>query len=322
MLGRRPCRFFRVAALVHPVAPVEIVFLAAGSHELPDASRPGARNCVRLEGAFRLRQVDQVLRHALLGEHATDHVAIAPGAIETVFDNGPAARRREETQILKYGFVHRERQIVVYSNQLGFSLRGQARIARRQRHILDFVDRRGCGRRVCFLFLVVAFDRVDLVRIHDAAQLIEELAQPGVGPRLESALQDAVYRVVEVRLRIVKIPGLVLALARVIVRLNVIDQRVNRRPRSRRQLSHIRGICRKRKRLKGLDRRRCGSTCGWLDVDRFGGGLFAAGQQKHASRKQRAKCEPMFHDDAVLDHQSKILRGTPGRGQWQYGTSG
>ena len=93
MPRRGPRGFFRIAAVVDPVAAVEIVFLAARRHKLPDAARPGARNRVRLESALGLRQIDQVLRHALLREYAANHVAVAPGPVETVLDDRPPARR-------------------------------------------------------------------------------------------------------------------------------------------------------------------------------------------------------------------------------------
>ena len=64
MAGRRASRFFRIAAIVHPVGALEIVLLAAIGHELPYAASPGSRNSLWLEGAFSLRQIDQILRNS------------------------------------------------------------------------------------------------------------------------------------------------------------------------------------------------------------------------------------------------------------------
>ncbi len=60
--GCRARGFLRVLPLVHPPGVAQSIFIAAPGHELPDAPRPGTRQRQRLKGAFRLGQINQVLR--------------------------------------------------------------------------------------------------------------------------------------------------------------------------------------------------------------------------------------------------------------------
>src|SRR5260370_1079801 len=69
-----------ILAFVDPPGMAKAVLLPTVGHELPDSPRPRARKRQRLERAFRLRQVDQVLRHALFPQNAGNHLPVAPGA--------------------------------------------------------------------------------------------------------------------------------------------------------------------------------------------------------------------------------------------------
>src|SRR5260370_37770997 len=74
-----------VLAFIDPPSVPKAVFLPAISYELPDPSRAGARKGQRLERAFRLRQVDQILRQALFPHHAMNHHAINPPSAQSRF---------------------------------------------------------------------------------------------------------------------------------------------------------------------------------------------------------------------------------------------
>ena len=59
-------------------------------HELPHPARPGSRDGQRLEARLRHCEVDQVLGHACLLKGLGDHLAIASGARQAVFQRGRA----------------------------------------------------------------------------------------------------------------------------------------------------------------------------------------------------------------------------------------
>src|SRR5205807_8447248 len=94
--------FLGVLAFIDPPGMPKSVFLPAVGHELPDSPRPRARKRQRLERAFRLRQVDQILWQALFPQHAGNHLAITPGATQSGFHDGAAARRLEKIEKGKY----------------------------------------------------------------------------------------------------------------------------------------------------------------------------------------------------------------------------
>src|SRR5260370_37959251 len=100
-----------VLAFIDPPSVPKAVFLPAISYELPDPSRAGARKGQRLERAFRLRQVDQILRQALFPQHARNHLAITPGAAPSGFHDGAAARSLEKIEEGKYLIIHGQPQL-------------------------------------------------------------------------------------------------------------------------------------------------------------------------------------------------------------------
>ena len=91
---------------------MQAVIPGAIAHELPDAQGAGAREGQRLEGAFRLRYVDQVLGNSFFVENAIDHFAVTAGAPQPVLHDGAAALGLEEIEIAEHFVVYRERQVV------------------------------------------------------------------------------------------------------------------------------------------------------------------------------------------------------------------
>src|SRR5271163_1352989 len=101
--------FLGIAAFVNPIAALKVVLFSTIGHELPDAASAGAGNRLRLEGAFRLREINEVLRNSLFLEDAADHGVIPAGALETMLDNRASAGAGEKAEVLQNRFVHRER---------------------------------------------------------------------------------------------------------------------------------------------------------------------------------------------------------------------
>jgi hypothetical protein len=91
---------------------LQSIFISAPRHELPDPARTCSRKRQGLKRALRLRQVNQVLRHALFSQYPLNHSAVTPRASQTGFHNGPPARGLEKIQKRKYFIVHRQRQVV------------------------------------------------------------------------------------------------------------------------------------------------------------------------------------------------------------------
>src|SRR5580700_12193651 len=90
--------FFWILPLVNPPGVPQAVFHAAVGDELPDSPRTGSRKSQRLERAFRLRQIDQVLRNTLFMQDPRDHFAIAAGAPQPGLDDGAASRGLEKIE--------------------------------------------------------------------------------------------------------------------------------------------------------------------------------------------------------------------------------
>ena len=98
--------------------------------------------------------------------------------------DGAPARGREEAQILQHRIVHRQRQIVRHADQFSFRLRGQPRIARRQRQIRDLIDRRRLLRESPFSSVASSASwlvGIQLVVNGSFANLIEKLRKPRIG---------------------------------------------------------------------------------------------------------------------------------------------
>ena len=87
-----------VLAFIDPPGVPKSVFLPTVGHELPDPPRAGARKRQRLEGALGLRQVNEVLRQSFFPQHTGNHLAITPGAAQSGFHDGTAARRLEKIE--------------------------------------------------------------------------------------------------------------------------------------------------------------------------------------------------------------------------------
>src|SRR6267142_293763 len=112
MLRRSPRRFLRIHAFIHPPRALQSVFVSAPLHELPDSPRPRARKRQRLTRAISLRQVNQVLRHALFPQHPRDHVVVFSLPPQSRLHDRPPARRLEEIKVGNHHVVHRQRQVV------------------------------------------------------------------------------------------------------------------------------------------------------------------------------------------------------------------
>jgi hypothetical protein len=83
---RRERRFFRVGPLVDEPIAAEAVLQAGSGHELPDSLGFGARQRVRLEGAFDQRDVREIERQALGAENALNHRQVLAAALHAFFD--------------------------------------------------------------------------------------------------------------------------------------------------------------------------------------------------------------------------------------------
>ena len=173
MLRRRVRGLLGILAFIDPPGVPEAVLLPSVGHELPDPPRTGARKRQRLEGAFGLRQVDQVLRQALFPQHAGDHLAITPGTPQSGFHDGAAARRLEKIEKGKHLVVHGQRQVVgkVLSRFLGPLF--QSRIDRKG-HLRHFVNRRWNGGS--FAEAVSGSEGLQLVGIHRVHHAVKQFA--------------------------------------------------------------------------------------------------------------------------------------------------
>src|SRR5580704_18552929 len=112
MLRGRARGLFWILSFVHPPGVPQTVFHSAISDELPDSPRTGPRERQRLERAFRLRQIDQVLRNPLFMQDAGNHFAIAAGTPQPGLDNGAATRRLKKIEEGEHFVIYSERQVV------------------------------------------------------------------------------------------------------------------------------------------------------------------------------------------------------------------
>src|ERR1700681_2497466 len=98
MMCRCPGSLLRILTFIQPPTMFETVLLPAVRHELPEPTRSRTREGLRFECALRLRQVDQVAGHALLGQHAANHFAVASRATQSILHNGAALGGLKEVQ--------------------------------------------------------------------------------------------------------------------------------------------------------------------------------------------------------------------------------
>src|SRR5229473_2781968 len=164
---------FGILAFVNPPGVAEPIFMAAVGHELPDPPRPGARKSQRLEGAFGLRQVDQILRQALFLQNAGNHLAITSGAAQSGFHDGASARRLKKIEKGEYLVVDGQRQVV--GNVFGRLLRPffQPWINGKS-HLRHFVNRR--GNRGSLAEALSGPEGLQFVRIHRIDHTVKQLA--------------------------------------------------------------------------------------------------------------------------------------------------
>ena len=221
MLRRRTRGFFRILPLVDPPGMPQPVLLPAIGHELPHASRARARQRQRLERAFRLRQVDQILRDAFFMQHARDHLLITAPALQPGLDNRAAARRLEEIEKRQHFVIHRQRKIVrnIFGGLLGAFL--QSRIDR-EGHLRDFIDRR--RHRRSFLKSIASAEGLQFVDVNGIDHAVKQLAQLRIAVWVVAALEHQVHGFVEIFSRRFQVPGLVVLLAGSEFRLDLGDQ--------------------------------------------------------------------------------------------------
>ena len=89
--------FLGILAFVEPPGVAQTVFLSAVCYKLPHAAGSCARKRGGLKGAFRLRQVNQILWNAFFGQNRAIIYGTARAA-QTGFHNGAAARGLEKIQ--------------------------------------------------------------------------------------------------------------------------------------------------------------------------------------------------------------------------------
>ncbi len=132
-IGRGGARgLHRIAPLVEGAIPLETVTLARAGDELPEAVGGGARVGLVLEGRLDHRDVDEILRNALLLEDAAHELEVAPFALEGR-RKGHGSPELVEGDGLEHGVVHDDRNVEAGSR----SCRAQLRLG-----LLDFVRRR------------------------------------------------------------------------------------------------------------------------------------------------------------------------------------
>src|SRR5271154_7171494 len=98
MLRGRARGFFWILPFVDPPSVPQSVFHAAIGHELPDTSRASSRERQRLERAFGLRQINQILRNPFFMKNSPDHFAITTGTPQPRLYNGSASRSLEKIE--------------------------------------------------------------------------------------------------------------------------------------------------------------------------------------------------------------------------------
>ena len=185
---------------------------------------PGPRNRLRLKRRLRLRQINQILRHALFFQHPPDHVFIAPRAPQTRFDDQPSVLGLEKTQVLQHRIVHAQRHVVRDFHQFRDGFLCQTRVARRQSgQIGNFIDGRGLGHALGGIVGFIGLGIVEIVGAHGIDDLIEELRKLDVAIHVDTALLHHSHGAIEKLARFVGIARGVGALPGGIVRLHPRD---------------------------------------------------------------------------------------------------
>ena len=85
--GGGACGSLGILAIVDPHVVAKPVSASPAGHKLPDAAGADPRNCQRMESGLGLREIDQILRDALLFEGGDDHVVVAARAGKSAFED-------------------------------------------------------------------------------------------------------------------------------------------------------------------------------------------------------------------------------------------
>ena len=237
---------------------------------------------LRLEGAFGLRQVNQILRHALFLQHAPNHFAVASRAAQPGFHDGAAARRLEIIQVSQHRIVDRQRKVVVDGAHFAFGAAAQIGIEffRLGDGLLgDFIDGRGRG----FLFAetVARAEGFEFVQAHGVDNMVIQIAQARVRIQIEAAGQQLVERLVKLLARLAQMAGLEILLAGVKCRLALRRQLLRVRPAAGTR-SGVR-LCAAHSAAAEPARSACdgqGNLRG-ANLHRVLGGVFTPGQAEH-----------------------------------------
>jgi len=139
VLGRRPRGLFRIQPVVGIACLFQPVLLAPESHELPHPRGPCAGYRARVKARFRLRQVDQLLRHALFRQDPLNHRPVPPGPLQTRYQ-GAVAASHEIVDVTRDRIVHRKRQLRGGGQRLFLQLVLQVGI-HREGHLQNIFER-------------------------------------------------------------------------------------------------------------------------------------------------------------------------------------
>src|SRR5262249_40182246 len=163
-----------------------------------------------LERAFRLRQIDQVLRHALFAQDSRDLTAVFPRPAESGLHIRSPRRRWEKVQNENTSSFTRNRR--AGGNLLGRfpAAAFQPRVDGKG-HVGDFVDRRRYGRRL--LETVTGVESLQFVGVDGINDLPEQFVQLCIAVEVVAAQKQQVHGGVEIAPRRFEVPGFEVLLA-------------------------------------------------------------------------------------------------------------
>src|SRR5260370_2819997 len=123
---------------------MQIIGSGAAAHELPNPTRSRPRDCIWMEPRFRLRQINQVLRHTLFFQYPLNHLSVAPTPRQSAFQRtvSPAG---EIVDVSRHLIRHHQRKARVGGFYFSGGLRLQTPIYWIVRDFLRVLDRGRLG---------------------------------------------------------------------------------------------------------------------------------------------------------------------------------
>ncbi len=198
-----------ILTIVDPPIALQSVPSGAAGHELPDAAGAYPRERQRVKARLRLREINQILRDALLFQDAANHVFIAARPDQRVFQR--ATPTTGEVRDISGDLIgHHQGQIRTGGFDFRFGLGFYVRVYR-DGSFVRFVDGRGFRLLLGEAVSLLQGLHVEAVDAFDDA--IKFVFQARIGVDFQIAAQEQIEGAIKVLTGGIKMTGFVVVLA-------------------------------------------------------------------------------------------------------------